>query len=281
MSWLITPQLKRPSAAVTDPDARAYLFAVEQEDGQFLEAGVATAVNNFVTSCKADGIWTPAVQILLPCGARTLAGALVSLKGPASTNNGPFVSGDYNRKTGLGATSNTSKWLDSNVAQNSLPNTTHGIGWYGNISESTGDKALFGAYNSTSGSALSLLLLDAWTTGYTPTGRAFRCGTYTQGQFPLSSSTAAASCMVATKQASNNAAIYLDGVLTTSSTSITPVFENRNLGWFALNQVGSRTGFTSSKLQVGGIFNTGLSSTNAEAFRTAAATYVAAINVAF
>jgi hypothetical protein len=45
-------------------------------------------------------------------GARTLAGALVPLVGTAPTNNN-FVSGDYNRKTGL-IGNGTSKYIDTN-----------------------------------------------------------------------------------------------------------------------------------------------------------------------
>jgi len=124
MSWIITPELKHPSAAVSDPDARAYLLAVEQADGQFLEAGVATAVNAFVVGCKADGIWSAIKASCILAGARTLSGALVPLVGTAPTNYN-FVSGDYNRETGLKGDGST-KYLDSNRANNADPqNNAH------------------------------------------------------------------------------------------------------------------------------------------------------------
>jgi hypothetical protein len=44
-------------------------------------------------------------------GARTLAGALTPLVGSAPTNNGPFVSGDYNRRGLVG--NGTTKYLDT------------------------------------------------------------------------------------------------------------------------------------------------------------------------
>jgi len=44
-------------AAVSDPDAMAYLRAVEDADNQALEQGVQQAVNQFVIGCKQDGIW--------------------------------------------------------------------------------------------------------------------------------------------------------------------------------------------------------------------------------
>jgi hypothetical protein len=96
MSWKITPRWF-PS----DPDAAAYITAVETADGQALEERTKIAIDNFVLGCKADGIWSAIKASCILAGARTLAGALVPLVGTAPTNVGPFVSGDYNRKTGL------------------------------------------------------------------------------------------------------------------------------------------------------------------------------------
>jgi hypothetical protein len=108
-----------------DPNAFAYLSAVEAADGQALEYDVKVAVNNFVIGCKADGIWTAIKASCILAGARTLSGALVPLVGTAPTNNN-FVSGDYNRETGLGDASNTTKYLDSNRNNNADPqNSNH------------------------------------------------------------------------------------------------------------------------------------------------------------
>jgi len=63
--------------AVSDPDAQAYITAVETADGQALETAVRTAINNFVVGCKADGIWNAIKASCILAGARTLAGALV------------------------------------------------------------------------------------------------------------------------------------------------------------------------------------------------------------
>ena len=87
--------------AFYDTDAQAYISAVETADGQGLEAAVKDAINSYVLSLKLNSIWTNAIQLLLPCGPRTLAGALIPLKGTAPTNSGAFVTGDYNRKLGL------------------------------------------------------------------------------------------------------------------------------------------------------------------------------------
>lgn len=111
--------------AAYDPDAQAYITAVETADGQVLETAVRDAINAFVVGCKADGIWTAIKASCILAGASTLNGALVPLVGPAPTNNGPFVSGDYNRKTGL-VGNGTTKYLDSNRNNNADPqNNNH------------------------------------------------------------------------------------------------------------------------------------------------------------
>jgi len=120
----MSPRLLRPrasrSVAGFDPAAAAYITAVETADGQALETAVKNAINSFVLGCKADGIWSSIKASCILMGARTLAGALTPLVGSAPTNNGPFVSGDYNRKTGL-AGNGTSKYLDTTRNANADP----------------------------------------------------------------------------------------------------------------------------------------------------------------
>jgi hypothetical protein len=109
-----------------DGDAAAYIAAVESADGQSLEEGVKSAINSFVLGCKADGIWTAIKASCILAGARTLTGALVPLVGPAPTNvGGLFVSGDYDRETGLVGDGST-KYLNSNYAYpTALQNNCH------------------------------------------------------------------------------------------------------------------------------------------------------------
>ena len=112
-----------------DADAQAYITAVEAADAQSLETGVKDAINAFVTGCKTDGIWTAIKACCILAGARTLTGALTPLVGTAPTNNGPFVSGDYNRETGLLGNGST-KYLDSNRNNNADPQDNHHISVY-------------------------------------------------------------------------------------------------------------------------------------------------------
>ena len=120
MSWVITPS----NLLVDDQDALTYLTAVEAADGQALEPATRLAVNAFVKGCKADGIWPAIKASCILAGARTLAGALVPLTGTAPTN-ASFVSGDYNRETGL-VGDGSSKYLNSNRNNNADPqNNNH------------------------------------------------------------------------------------------------------------------------------------------------------------
>jgi hypothetical protein len=107
-----------------DPDAENYIRAVEVADNASLEPSVQFAINNFIVGCKADGIWTAIKASCILAGARTLTGALVPLVGTAPTNFN-FVSGDYNRETGL-VGNGASKYLNSNRAANADPqNSIH------------------------------------------------------------------------------------------------------------------------------------------------------------
>jgi hypothetical protein len=148
MSWTIAGKYVRASA--TDPDAQAYLQAVEAVDGQALEFEVARAIDNFVLGCKADGIWNAIKASCILAGARTRLGALTPLVGTAPTSFN-FVDGDYNRKTGLVGNGST-KYLDSSRNNNADPQNSQHVsvfattalagGWIGGGTAESGTTAL-------------------------------------------------------------------------------------------------------------------------------------------
>ena len=141
-------------AAGVDVDALAYINAVETADGQALETGVKDAIIAFVVGCKADGIWTAIKASCILAGARTLSGALVPLVGTAPTNNN-FVSGDYNRETGLLGNGST-KYLNSNRNNNADPqNSKHGVVYVSSnhTSRSSGASNNFPAFLGTGANA--------------------------------------------------------------------------------------------------------------------------------
>jgi hypothetical protein len=109
---------------IDDPDAAIYVAAVEAADGQSLETATKVAIHSFVKGCKADGIWPAIKSSCILSGARTLAGALIPLAGPAPTNvSNLFVADDYNRKTGLKG-NGTTKYLNTNRTNESDPATS-------------------------------------------------------------------------------------------------------------------------------------------------------------
>jgi hypothetical protein len=124
----MNPRLLRPTSSTLDSDAAVYLNAVAQADGEQLEPAVRKAINDFVVGCKRDGIWDAIKASCILAGARTLAGALTPLKGAAPTNNN-FVSGDYDRETGLVGNGST-KYLDSNRAANADPQDNFHVAVY-------------------------------------------------------------------------------------------------------------------------------------------------------
>lgn len=140
----MNPRLLRPTSSTLDRDAAVYLNAVAQADGQQLEPAVRKAINDFVVGCKQDGIWNAIKASCILMGARTLSGALTPLVGAAPTNNN-FVSGDYDRKTGL-VGNGTSKYLSINRLENDdLQNDVHNAAYV-----STHSGFVIGTVNSNS-----------------------------------------------------------------------------------------------------------------------------------
>ena len=129
--------------AAYDPDAQAYITAVEAADTEALEVGVKDAINDFVVGCKADGIWPAIKASCILAGARTLTGALVPLAGAAPTSFN-FVSGDYNRKTGLVGDGST-KYLNSNRNNNADPQNSKHVSIFPTVATTGGNLINSGA----------------------------------------------------------------------------------------------------------------------------------------
>lgn len=135
-----------------DPDAQTYIDAVEAADTEPLEAEVRRAIVRFVKGCKHDGIWDAIKASCILAGARTLTSALVPLVGTAPTNFN-FVSGDYNRKTGLKG-NGSNKYLNSNRANNADPQNNNHLSIYKTDTISSTNSYFIGAAG---GGILSLL----------------------------------------------------------------------------------------------------------------------------
>ena len=129
-----------------DPDAAAYITAVETADGLPLEEKVKIAIDNFVLGCKADGIWSAIKASCILAGAQTTNGVLVPLVGdpPDPYNFDLAGDTDYNRKTGLKGDAST-KYLDSTYAYPAaLQNNAH-VSVY--VSSGGDNNTYIGAFN--------------------------------------------------------------------------------------------------------------------------------------
>jgi hypothetical protein len=133
--WVGTGRFNAYIGPVQDYIDRVVAADVAAGNTLGLEVGVRDAYDVFIRDSinvgdlgTSGGVLSQANSIIkaapIMAGARTLAGALVPLVGPAPTNFN-FVAGDYNRKTGLSG-NGTTKYLDSNRNNNADPqNSKH------------------------------------------------------------------------------------------------------------------------------------------------------------
>ena len=204
-----------------DSDAVAYIAAVEAADtaaGQSggLETATKMAINSFIKGCKADGIWPSIKASCILSGARTLNGALVPLTGTAPTNNN-FVSGDYNRKTGLVGDGST-KYLDSNRNNNADPQDSQHLSVFISVQSTgttNGNYIAAGNFSTNGSSALQTASSNAnmFARSRNKLGAAYTAKV--TGFFGKSRSTSA-----------SFAYRFSSTTATTSSTSQTPVNDN-------------------------------------------------------
>jgi len=128
----------------TDTDALDYLARVKAADGAGVETAVAVAVSAFITALKADSLWDAIGASGLLCGPRTLAGALVPLRGPAPTAQGGWASGDYDRSTGMTG-DGTALYLDSNRPANADDQNDNHWAIYIATPQTVGGRSSFGS----------------------------------------------------------------------------------------------------------------------------------------
>ena len=148
----MNPRLLRPRASAAlvavDADARTYINAVRIADGgQYMEAGVQRAIDNFVIGCKQDGIWSAIKASCLLAGPRTLAGINVPLVGPTPTFNA-FTASEYDRKTGLIGNGST-MYIDSGRNNNADPQNNNHNAAYMSAVPTSGTSIMAGGLTNT------------------------------------------------------------------------------------------------------------------------------------
>jgi hypothetical protein len=231
----MNPRLLRPTSSTLDSDAAVYLNAVAQADGQQLEPAVRKAINDFVVGCKRDNIWNAIKASCILAGARTLTGALTPLRGSAPTNNGPFVSGDYNRETGL-VGNGTSKYLDTNRNNNADPqDSNHQALWL--TSAMSISQACIGAGGASSGTS-SIATTSAALFSYRS-----RNGTPITG-----GSSAGTTGLIGTSRAASTGYDSRDNGTTTARTQASQAAYSGNVFVFARESGGSAGLYTGARI---------------------------------
>ena len=177
--------VQRRRVSVYDPDAQAYITAVEAADTQALEVGVKDAINAFVVGCKADGIWPAIKASCIMAGARTLAGALVPLVGATPVRAGTQEDWDYARKTGLKA-NGIDNDIDTGRNNNAGPqDSKHAAVWISTHHTRNQTRADFGARGSSIGGSQLMTTTTArfYRLNWTSTGTSFESDTATTTGF--------------------------------------------------------------------------------------------------
>lgn len=124
-----------------DSNAETYFSLVTAADGQSLESGIMTAVNNWYVGVKDDGYFTRLKQVGLHVGPRTIAGAMQPLAGVVSLTNA--LTGDYNRKTGFA--SRAGWYVDPQRLGSDDPQNSHHMAYY------TTGLGIISTYDNTAG----------------------------------------------------------------------------------------------------------------------------------
>jgi len=232
----MNPRLLRPILS-GDHDALRYIAAVQRADGNTLEPAVRKAITDFIVGCKADGIWSAIKASCILAGARTLSGALVPLVGSAPTNNGPFVSGDYNRKTGL-VGDGTGKYLDSNRNNNADPqnSVSHAV-WVS--TSSTGSAPIGAGFNLTGATRCAIIASPATISVRIRSSAAFS---------PAATGNPSNGSLFAYRRSASNASLVrVNGTDTTYTTASETPF-NGNVFVFGDNNAGSAAALFAGRL---------------------------------
>jgi hypothetical protein len=239
-------------------------------------------MDTFCRSIDAEsGLRAAILRLNLLCG-NNLNACLVPLYRGASlsgtqlgnttdTNNGPFVSGDF-QETGSGGGlkgDGTGKYLNTGLSPNNISSliSLH-LSASGTSLETSGDRMFVGAYNGGVGAGPDIFALDVYA-GYV-SGRSARLSNYVAGQFPVITTPGTSeSHIIGTRTSATSAVIYRGGSsAATNSTSVTTTTHSRNWFVFALNSSGTANTFSAGRFRMYSIGN-GLTAAQALAFSNA------------
>lgn len=274
----------RGSAGVWNADAADWIKRVEANSGS-VSAATANAVTTFCNAIDAAGIRDKFYRLNLFCGTGLNACLVPLYLGPSyggatygnatDTNNGLFVSGDYvetGASGGLGSSPNTTKYLDTGLASDSLPSALSGhlaVYMLGNaISATTG---VIAADDGTDRFALftrpTQTIRGSWAeiTNSTANNEFSFAPAYATGLYTFTRTAAAESVIYQDETPKNT-----NTVSTAPEAISTPWFV------FAANNSGSAVNFSNARLAAYSI-GTGMSAANMTAYSTAMAAFQTAL----
>jgi hypothetical protein len=203
------------------------------------------AINDLVVSLKNDGTWGRLGAACILMGARTLSGALTPLVGPGPTNSN-FVTGDYNRRTGLIGNGST-KTLNSNRAQNADPQDDLHMCAYVTAAATSGSfPCFFGVGTGSAGdchigglNASDLFARMRNSTFDTFTGRATATGligfSRTQGHWFAATAGTSSRQFARTSQAPRSESTRVFSTLNVTNGVVTSV-TNARLSWYSIGR---------------------------------------------
>jgi hypothetical protein len=251
-------------------------------NGGTFSSSTLSAVSTFCVSIDREpGLRAAILRCNLFCGS-DLAACLVPLYRGASlggtqlgnstdTNNGPFVSGDFEERNSGGGLKGdgTAKYLDTGLSPSNITSllSLH-ISASGTSMETSGNTMAVGAFNGGAGVGPDIYALDIYASYVN--GRSARFSNYNSGQFPVVTTPGTSeSHIIGTRTSATSAVIYRGGSSAASnSTSVSPTSHTRNFFVFALNSSGTANTFSAARLRMYSIGN-GLTAAQALAFSNA------------
>jgi hypothetical protein len=206
---------------------------------------VRVAINTLVVGLKGDGVWQRLGAACILAGARTLAGILVPLVGPAPSPAN-FVQADYSRRNGLVGNAST-KTLNSNRAQNADPQDDLHMCAYVTAAATSGSfPCFFGVGTGSAGdchigglNASDLFARMRNSTFDTFTGRATATGligfSRTQGHWFAATAGTSSRQFARTSQAPRSESTRVFSTLNVTTGIVTSV-TNARLSWYSIGR---------------------------------------------
>jgi hypothetical protein len=279
----MNPRLLRPIASGVHPEAQVWRNAVIANSGS-VSASTVKAVSDFCKSIDAAGIRSKIWRLNLLCGSDLNACLVPLYRGPSrtgtqygnttDTNNGPFVSGDYNETGASGGlkSNGTSKHLDTGFIQSeiSLADIHLSASLIDQETSFGGENTLLGIFNSVQTDFITLR--QAVTSG----NREFLASTFGPGVSVTGSSSE--SHVMGVRSSITFAALYRAGsqVGTQTSSVGSVATSSRPYFVFARNNQGTANNRTSARIRMYSI-GQAIDATGAAAFSTAVAAFNSAL----